>query len=68
MTITAVHTTFASAWLQRLPASLLAALDAWSLRVAQRKREARRLAQLRKTSPLPPVINGPTYLPHPWRD
>lgn len=63
-----IHTTRASAWLHFVPAPLLAVLDAWSQRVASRKAQARRLAQLRKTAPLPPVVTGPTYLPHPWRD
>lgn len=54
--------------LRLLPGSLLAALDGWSARVAQRRALARRMAGARKTTPLPPVISGWPALPHPWRD
>lgn len=48
--------------LHRLPQSWIAALDAWSYRVAVKRRERRRLASLR--SRLAPV----QYKLRPWRD
>jgi hypothetical protein len=53
---------------QMLPAALVAPLDAWSQRVARARVAARRSSMLREAAPLPPVVNGHTYLPHPWRD
>lgn len=54
--------------LRHLPRSVVASLDAWSQRTAVLKAQARRTGTLRRTSPLPPVLNGRAYLPHPWRD
>jgi len=49
--------------LQRLPANWLAALDAWSLRVAQRQMEKRRQAAQPQRPPAPIP-----YQLRPWRD
>ena len=49
--------------LHRLPASWVATLDAWSYRVAVKRRERRRLAGLRKRV-APPI----PYKLKPWRD
>jgi hypothetical protein len=49
--------------LHRLPASWIAALDAWSYRVAQRNMERRKLA----TQPRPPATPI-AYQLKPWRD
>jgi hypothetical protein len=54
--------------LRLLPAGVHRSLDAWSARVAQQRAQARRQRGVRKVSPLPPVVVGPTFLPHPWRD
>ena len=54
--------------LNLLPNRLIAALDAWTPRVAKRRAEARRRIGARKTYPLPPVVNDWPALPHPWRD
>ena len=63
-----ISATWVSRWLQSLPAPLLASLDAWSHRVAQRRAQERRKRALRPAGALPPVITGRAYLPHPWRD
>jgi hypothetical protein len=57
-----------AALMRHLPGSLVARLDGWSRRVAQTRVDARRQRSWRKTQPLPPVLNGRAYLPHPWRD
>lgn len=57
-----------AALVQLLPAALVAPLDAWSQRVARARLAARRSGAQRATAPLPPVVTGHTYLPHPWRD
>jgi hypothetical protein len=49
--------------LHRLPHSWLAVLDAWSYRVAVKRRERRRLAGLRRRLPAPIP-----YKLKPWRD
>lgn len=67
MVATLRPTRFASL-LQMLPAVLVAPLDAWSQRIARARVAARRAAMLRKSAPLPPVVTGHAYLPHPWRD
>jgi hypothetical protein len=54
--------------LRLLPAAVQSSLDGWSQRVAAERALARRQRGLRKTQPLPPVLNGRAYLPHPWRD
>lgn len=54
--------------LRHLPRSVVSRLDAWSQRTAAARVQARRMGRLRKTMPLPPVLNGRAYLPHPWRD
>ena len=66
--IATLRPTRLAALVQVLPAVLLAPLDAWSRRVAQARLAARRSAGQRKVSPLPPVVSGRAYLPHPWRD
>lgn len=63
-----VATVLVSQALHLLPNRLIAALDAWSHRVARRRAEARRRLGARKTHPLPPVVTGWPALPHPWRD
>ena len=44
-----VRTSWLSSVLQRLPAPLLARLDAWSLRIAQQRAQKRRAAGLRRS-------------------
>ena len=63
-----VATVVVSQLLHLFPHRLIASLDAWSHRVAQRRAEARRQRGMRKTHPLPPVVNDWPALPHPWRD
>ncbi|MBG9389123.1 hypothetical protein [Caenimonas aquaedulcis] len=58
-----VHTSRLQMALRHLPAPLLAALDAWSVRRARERLEKRREA-LRK-----PEVEAPVpYRPKPWRD
>ncbi|MBI5278839.1 MAG: hypothetical protein HY854_20570 [Burkholderiales bacterium] len=54
--------------IELLPRRLRESLDAWSQRVAQRRAQARRRRGERRVVPLPPVVIGRAYLPHPWRD
>ena len=58
-----VQTTWLSVALRHLPVRLLAALDAWSLRVARQRLERRRAGSV-KTPDDEPV----PYTPKPWRD
>jgi len=62
-----VHGNWLNTVLHRLPAPLLAALDAWSYRIAIRHRERRRLALLRTR--IPARVPAPIpYTVKPWRD
>lgn len=66
--VATASTPLVSQMLHLLPNRLIAALDAWSHRVAQRRAQARRSLGMRKTYPLPPVVTDWPALPHPWRD
>ena len=60
---TLAHNSRLGGLLHRLPATWLAALDAWSYRVAQRQMERRRLA----AQPQQPAAQT-AYKIKPWRD
>jgi len=64
----ALHTTWASPWLQRLPTRLHTALDAWSARVARARADARRKADQRRRAALVSLQQAPRYVLQPWRD
>ena len=67
MSIT-IDRTWTADWLRWVPTRVHAALDAWAQRSAKARAQARRLRGARPTAPLPPVMTGRAYLPHPWRD
>ena len=60
---TLAHNSWLVQVLHRLPDSWMAVLDAWSARIAIRRREKRRLAGLRLRLPAPTP-----YKLKPWRD
>jgi len=62
---TLVHTTWVGQLLRHLPGPLIAVLDSWSQRVAQRHAQNRRLAWLQRKAP---KVTVPQYRPQPWRD
>lgn len=60
---TLAHSSWLIQVLHRLPDSWLAVLDAWSYRIAVKRRERRRLAGLRSRLAAPTA-----YQLKPWRD
>jgi hypothetical protein len=64
-----VNTAWIAGVLGLLPRPLLAALDGWSQRLAQRRAARRREAWLRRTQRAAPAAAQPTrYRLQPWRD
>jgi hypothetical protein len=66
--ITLATTHWVGQLLRKLPAPLIAALDAWAFRQARQRAEARRERVLRSRKPAAAAPAPASYTPRPWRD